>query len=94
MLMIMAEDNMMKKPEEALRQQPQARETAPGVADMMARLREVRISRAESPKVGEDTRSKMLQGFCTEFFTACYNKAKTEGTTGALNGSEMKQCFG
>jgi hypothetical protein len=93
MLMIMAEDAVMKKPEEALRQQPQAKETAPGVADMMARLREARISKAE-PKVSEDTRSKLLQSFCTEFFTACYDKAKKEGTTNAFNGSEMKQCFG
>lgn len=85
----MADYATKKREEEA----PQVAPTQ-GQTDVMARLREAKISRAEPPKVTEDTRSKMLQGFCTDFFTACYDKAKKEGTTNAFNGSEMKQCFG
>jgi hypothetical protein len=93
MLMIMSDLATKKREEEVT---PAPRVTPPAQEDMMARLanlKEARISRAE-PTVTEDTRRRMIQGLCTEFFTACVDKAKKEGTSGAFSNSEMKQYFG
>ncbi len=91
MLMIMADVAQKRREEEQV-----APVVAPQVAqtDMMARLREARISRAE-PKSTESMQLTMVQRFCTDFVAGCSDKAKKEGTfSNTLKGSEMERLFG
>ncbi len=94
--MVMAEKTVVEKtekPEEALRQQPQAREP---VADMMAKLRDAKITKISQPEpaLSQATRERMIQGLCSDFFGACMEKAMKSGTADELKKSEMNRFFG
>jgi|GEM_PF-6210112 len=92
MLMIMA--GLAEKKREDEQVAPVTPQVATTQTDMLARLREARISRAE-PKSTESMQLMMVQRFCTDFVAACGDKAKKEGTFSAtLKGSEMERLFG
>ncbi len=70
------------------------REEGQEAADILGAMRQARISRTESPAQAQDTRNRMIQGLCTEFFSACFEKAVKSGTANELRGTEMHRFFG
>ena len=93
----MAENIPKRKPEEVLEQTPQAKEYRPEGTDMLARLRDAKISKTNismSETSAEEMKRTVAYRFCVDFFGACYDKAKKEGTAKELNNTEMKQYFG
>jgi hypothetical protein len=86
MLMIMAERYTEKKREETQGQQ-----------DILARLNQAKITKTEVSRQATTTqemKSTVTLSICTDFFSACFEKAKKEGTAKEFNNTEMKQCFG
>jgi hypothetical protein len=73
------------------------REEAAPPQDMLARLRDAKITKTEissAPTTSEEMKRTVTFNICRDFFSVCSDAAKKEGKSRELEGTQMKQFFG